>query len=272
MKIRLLDGRDFRAGETYPNVAIVNQAFARHYFGGQNPVGKSFEKVQGRTRRVRVAIVGLVGDARYSDMREPIRPTVYVPFRRFDEEGVMESPARGTFVVRTAGADPLPMAPLLRAAVRQARSEFYVSNIRTQDEVVRMHTVRERLLAMLSLFFAAVALLLAGIGLYGVLGYSVVQRRREIGIRLALGAQARQIVRSVTADTVSMLAIGATVGLGLGIASERYIGTLLYEVKTTDLTTLAAPVVTIAMTATIALLPPILRALRINPATIMRVD
>jgi predicted permease len=272
MKIPLVDGRDLRAGETYPNVAIVNQAFARHYFDGQNPVGKSFEKMQGRTRRVRVVIVGYVRDARYADMREPIRPTAYVPFRRFDGEGVLESPARGTFVVRTALADPRPLASMLRGVVPQARSEFRVSNIRTQEELVRMHTVRERLLAMLSLFFAVVALLLAGVGLYGLLDYSVVQRRREIGIRLALGAQPGHIALRLTAEVFSMLVVGATVGLGLGIASERWIGALLYEVKTTDLTILAAPVVTVIMAAVMASLPPVIRAVRIDPVAMIRAE
>jgi predicted permease len=272
MKIPLLDGRDFRAGETYPNVAIVNQAFARHYFEGQNPVGKSFEKMQGRTRRVTVGIVGYVRDARYRDMREPIRPTVYVPFRRFDHEGVLESPAQGTFVVRTAAADPLPLASMLRGAVRQARSEFRVSNVRTQEELVRMHTLRERLLAMLSLFFAVIALLLAGVGLYGVLAYSVVQRRREIGIRLALGAPPGHIALGLTAEVFSMLVLGATVGLGLGIASESYIGALLYQVTATDFTILAAPVVTVITAAIVASLPAVIRAVRIDPVAMLRGD
>ena len=272
MKISLLDGRDFRAAETYPNVAIVNQAFARHYFDGQNPVGKSFEKMQGRTRRVSVAIVGCVLDARYADMREPIRPTVYVPFRRFDEYGTLEAPARGTFIIRTAVSDPLQLASMLRHAVPQVRSEFRVSNIRTQEELVRMHTVRERLLAMLSLFFAVVALLLAGVGLYGVLSYSVVLSRREIGIRLALGAQPGQIARRVTAEVFSMLVVGATVGLGLGFASERYVGSLLYQVKITDLTILAAPVVTVVTAAVLASLPPVIRAVRIDPVAMIRAE
>jgi predicted permease len=273
MKIPLLDGRDFRAAETYPNVAIVNQAFARHYFDGQNPVGRSFEKMHGRTRRVKVAIIGHVADARYETMREPIRPTVYVPFRRImGGDGVLESPARGTFVVRTAAADPLPLASVVRHAVLQTRSEFYVSNVRTQEELVRMHTVRERLLALLSLFFAVVALLLAGIGLYGVLTYSVVQRQREIGIRLALGAQLGHIALRLTAEVFSMLVLGAMIGLALGIASERYIATLLYEVKTTDVRILAAPVITIITAAVIAALPPVVRALRIDPVAMIRTE
>jgi predicted permease len=271
MKIPLLDGRDFRAGENYPGVAIVNRAFARYYFDGQSPVGKSFEKIQGGRHRVRVAIVGYVPDARYADMREPVRPTVYVPFRRLIENGVLELPARGTFVVRTA-ADPLALASMLRGEVRQARSEFYVSNVRTQDELVRMHTVRERLLAVLSLFFAGVALLLSGIGLYGVLDYSVVRRRREIGIRLALGARPGHVVRRLTAEIFSMLLGGAAAGLGLGIASERYIRALLYQVTATDFTTVAAPTVTVIAAAVIASLPPVIRAVRTEPVSMIRTD
>jgi FtsX-like permease family len=272
MKIPLLDGRDFRAGESYPKVAIVNHAFARHYFDGENPVGRFFEKMHGRTRRVKVTIVGYVADAPYENMREPIRPTVYVPFRRFQENDALESPVQGTFVVRTVAADPLPLASMLRHAVTRARPEFYVSNIGTQEELVRMHTVRERLLAMLSLYFAVVALLLAGVGLYGVLNYSVVQRQREIGIRLALGAQVGHIARRLTAEVFLMLVLGAAVGLGFGIASERYIGTLLYQVKATDLTILTAPVVTILTAAVMASVPAVIRAMRIDPATIMRVE
>lgn len=272
MKIPLLDGRDFRAGETYPNVAIVNEAFARHYYGGRNPVGETFEKLQTRTRRVTVSIVGYVRDARYGDMREPIRPTVYVPFRRFDPDGTLESPARGAFLVRTAVADPLQLASMLRRAVPQARSEFRVSSIRTQEELVRRHTMRERLLAMLSLFFAVVALLLAAVGLYGVLDYSVVQRRREIGIRLALGARPGHVVRGVTAEVFSMLVLGAAAGLALGVASERYIETLLYQVKATDLTMLALPFVTILTAALLAALPPVLRAVHTDPSKMLRTE
>jgi predicted permease len=272
MQIPMLSGRDFRRGELHPGMAIVNEAFARRYFDGQDPVGRFFEITEGSNKRRKLSIVGYVRDARYRNMREPIRPTIYVPFHRLDDKGNVRLADWGTFLVRATSVDPLQFASILRNIVPQARSEFRVSNLRTQEELVRAQTLRERMLAMLSLFFAVVALLLAGVGLYGVLDYSVVQRRREIGIRLALGAQADQIVRRVTAEVFSMLALGAVAGLALGIASERYIETLLYQVKPTDLPMLALPVVTILTASLLAALPPVFRAVRVDPASMLRTE
>jgi ABC-type antimicrobial peptide transport system permease subunit len=178
----------------------------------------------------------------------------------------------GTFIVRTSGPDPLALASVLRQEVPKARSEFRVSNLRTQQELVLSHTVRERLLAILALFFAVVGLLLAGVGLYGVLDYSVLQRRREIGIRMAIGARAGDIARRVATDVLAMVLLGSLVGLALGMASLRYIETLLYEVKATDLTMVAVPAVTILTVAFLAALPPVIRAVRTNPVTIMRAE
>jgi len=166
----------------------------------------------------------------------------------------------------------MALASTLRQEVPRARSEFRVANIRTQAELVRAQTVRERLLAMLALFFASVALLLAGIGLYGVLDYSVLERRREIGIRLAIGAQAGDIARRVTADIFSMVLVGALVGLALGMTSARYIETLLYQVKATGLLTLALPSLTIVVAALLAALPGVIRATHIDPAQVLRAD
>jgi ABC-type antimicrobial peptide transport system permease subunit len=128
------------------------------------------------------------------------------------------------------------------------------------------------MLAMLALFFATVALLLAGIGLYGVLDYSVLQRRREIGIRMAIGAPAGEIVRRLTADVFGMVLFGAAVGLAFGMASVRYIEPLLYQVKATDLVMLVIPSFTILAAALLASLPAVIRAVRIDPATTLRAE
>jgi ABC-type antimicrobial peptide transport system permease subunit len=205
-------------------------------------------------------------------MRLPIRPTAYVPFHAIDPQGALQPMGRGTFVVRTSTANPLAMASILRQEIPRARPEFRVTNIRAQVEIDLAHHLRERLLAMLGLFFAGVALLLAGVGLYGVLDYSVLERRREIGIRMAIGAQAADIARRVTVDVFAMVLAGALVGLGLGMASARYIEALLFQVKATGLEMLALPSLTILAAALLAALPAVIRAVRIGPAAMLRAD
>ena len=270
MKIPLVDGRDFRASDTNPGAAIVSETFARQFFNGENPVGKSFDRAGDGGDRSRFQIVGLVRDARYRDARGPMLPVAYVPFQAIDEKGGFSAIRRATFIVRTYGSNPLAVASTLRREVPRARPEFRVSNIRTQLEINQSHTVRERLLAMLALFFAAVALLLAGIGLYGVLDYSVLQRRREIGIRMAIGAPAADIARRVVTDIFSMVLLGALAGLTLGMASVRYFESLLYQVKPTAPSMLALPAFTILAVALLAALPAVVRAVRIDPATTLR--
>lgn len=265
MKIPLIDGRDFRPGDTSPGVALVDQAFAKEYFHGEDPVGKSFEK----TSASRFEIIGLVRDARYRNMREPITPTAYVPLRL---AAAKEALSEATFLVRTSTPNPLAIAPILRREVARAHRDFRVSNVQTQVEIDRAQTVRERLLAMLASFFAMVALLLAGVGLYGVLDYSVLQRKREIGIRMAIGARAGDVAWRVTADVLGMVLIGAFVGVIAGIASGKYIAALLYEVKTTDASIVAIPAIATSILAVLAALPAVIRAVRIDPAVTLRVE
>jgi predicted lysophospholipase L1 biosynthesis ABC-type transport system permease subunit len=271
MKIPFLGGRDFRAGDAYPSVAIVNQAFAKQYFDGEDPIGKWFETVGPGDARYRSQVVGFVGDARSrDDVRRPIRPTAYVPFQAIDAKGALLLNGRGTFVVRTSTANPLALASILRREVPRARSEFRVTNIRTQTEIDQAHTVRERLLAMLGVFFAGVALLLAGVGLYGVLDYTVALRRKEIGIRMAIGAQAGGIAQLVAKDVLAMVATGALAGVVLGLASARYIESLFFQVKATDPAMLAIPSLTIVAAALLAALPAVIHAVRIDPVTMLR--
>src|SRR5207237_9959310 len=133
---------------------------------------------------------------------------------------------RGTLMVRTAASRPLALASALRREVSRAQPGFRVTSVQAQQGLIDAQTIRERLLAMLAMFFAAVALLLAGVGLYGVLDYSVLQRKREIAIRMAIGAQAGDIARRVTLDVFAMVVAGALAGLALGMASVRYIESL----------------------------------------------
>ena len=268
MKIPLIDGRDFRPGDVSPGSAIVNETFVKEFFNGKNPIGQSFAK----SGELPCKVVGVVRDAPYRNVHEPILPAVFVPIRRIDEHGVVQPLSGATFIVRTSTANPMALASILRREVPRARPEFRVSNIRTQAELVRAQTLRERLLAMLGVFFAGVALLLAAIGLFGVLDYSVLQRRREIGIRMAIGAQAGDIARRVTVDAFSMVLVGALAGLALGMASTRYIESLLYQVKPTEFGVLALPSLTILGAALLAALPAVIRAVRIDPARILRTD
>jgi putative ABC transport system permease protein len=267
MKIPLAQGRDFRAPDGNSSAAIVNQTFAKRYFHGENPVGRNFDEVPDDGPRIRRQIVGLIHDARYSGMREPIPPVAYLPFH--SDKTTRRS---GVFIVRTSGRNPLAPASVLRKEVARAQPEFRVSNILSQVEINQSLTVRERLLATLGIFFAAVALLLAGVGLYGVLDYSVLQSRREIGIRMAIGARAGDIARRITSEIFAMVLAGAVLGLALGMASARYIESLLYQVKAGDLSMLALPSMTILGAALLAAIPAVIRAIRIDPVTSLRAE
>ena len=272
MRIPLVSGRDLRESDTYPNAVIVNETFARKFLNDVNVVGRSVEKASDDGSRERMQIVGVMRDADYRGVREPMLPVVFVPFHHMGATGEMRTVSEETFIVRTASANPLALAATLRQEVSKVHSEFHVSNVRTQLELNQAQTVRERLLATLAFFFGAVALLLAGVGLYGVLNYSVQQREREIGIRMALGVQVDDVARRVMAGITVAVAIGAVAGLALGLASVRYIESLLYQVKATDAGVLAIPCLTILLAVVIAAVPAVLRAMRIDPVAMLRVE
>lgn len=264
MKIPLLQGRDLRPGDTLPGAALVNEQFARQYFGSASAVGKSFEVVDRQGARARYQVVGVVAGARYKDMREPVQPTAYFPF------GAKYS--RATLIVRTAAPRPLSMTSALRREVSHANAAFRVSNAGTQAALVERNTVRERLLAMLALFFGAVALSLAGVGLYGVLDYSVLQRRRELGIRIAIGAQPGAIAGNVVGNVFATVLAGSVAGICLGFASVRWIASLLFEAAPTDPGILALPLLAIFGVAVLAALPAVIRAVRIDPVSMLRME
>ncbi len=266
MKIPLVSGRDFLPQDTSPGEAIVNETFVKTYFPGQNPIGRTFERGANQPLN---KIVGVTPDVPDHDLREPSRPMFYVPLDEIEAPG----PVRfATFVVHIDAQNPLALANTLRQLIAERHNGLRVSNVTTQLDLIRDQTIRERLLSTLAGFFAAVALLLAGIGLYAVLNYSVLQRRREIGIRMAIGSTRAGIVRVLTLDAFLMIGLGAVAGIALGFGAARYVESLFYQVKATDADMLALPAVAILVTALVATLPAVLRALRTDPTEILRAE
>ena len=269
MKIPLVSGRDFRPEDTSPGVAIVNETFAKTFFPGQDPIGRTFERSANQPLN---KIVAVTPDVPYDDLREPSRAVFYVPFAEIDDKSAPSVVDFATFAIHADAQNPLALAASLRHLIAQRHNGLRVSNITTQLDLFRDQTIRERLLAMLAAFFAAVALLLAGIGLYAVLNYSVLQRRREIGIRMAIGSTRAGIVRIVTLNIFPMIALGGCAGVALGFGAARYVESLFYQVKATDADIIALPTCAILLTALVATLPAVLRAVGTDPTEILRTE
>ena len=216
----LLDGRDVseRDGPSSPRVALVNQAFARKFLNGANPVGHTIHLTR-EPASPAIEIVGLLADAVYRDVREPTLPTAYVPLSQSSEqahEAQPDAPAVVTLSVRAASARPGLLTKSVAGAIGEINSTLALT-FQTLDSQLGDTLMRERLLAILSTSFGALALLMAAVGLYGVTSYAVNLRRTEIGIRMALGATRGSVIRLVLAR-VSML-IGAGIVVGLAIAA-----------------------------------------------------
>ncbi len=272
MKIPLVSGRDFRPADTAPGAAIVNQSFVRTYFAGAtdpnfDPIGRTFS---GGPHQPVNKIVGVTTDVPDHDLREPNGPMFYLPFNPVDDKAAPTALSFATFIVHTNAQNPLTLANALRQTVALRHNGLRVSNVTTQLDLVRDQTVRERLIAMLAAFFAAVALLLAGIGLYAVLNYSVVQRRREIGIRMAIGSTRAGIVRLVALDVFLMIVAGGCFGAVLGFGAARYVASLFYQVRPTDADILGQTAGAILLTGLVATMPAVVRALRTDPTEILR--
>jgi len=265
LRTALLAGRDLAAGDrrgTTP-VAVVNERFAREVFGGANPVGQQFETdVLARGKMVRGQvheIVGLVRDARYRELRAEAPATVYFALAQ------AEPPIDGlVFSVRGAGATAAARAVLRRTA------PAWRYRLGSYPERVRDAVVRERLLAELSTVFGGLALLLAGIGLYGVLSYSVSCRRGEIGVRMALGARPADIGRWVLRQSVWTVAGGAAAGVALAAWLARFATKMLYGVPPADPAVLASGVGVLLACAAVAAWAPARRAARLDPMRALR--
>ena len=260
--IRLIAGRTFDASDRDPSRAtiIVNRKFAREQYGTEaNAVGRevnaTFEMVSGRPPRT---IVGVVDDVKQISLDGEANPQVYVPVGQFGYPSL-------TFLVRASGGNPTAAATLVRKAVREVNPSATINDVRTMESVVSVSLARQRFQMTLIGTFAVLALVLATVGLYGVLALIVGQRRREIGVRLALGATPRAVVRMLLGEGARVAAVGVVLGLAGALALTRVLQSLLYGISSTDAATFAAAAVFVAAVALVATWMPARRAARVDP-------
>lgn len=257
---RVFDRRDIAS--EHANAIVVNEAFVRRYFGDRPAVGRTLDTRFGDMDDPGVhEIVGVVADTRY-DLRKPAAPMIYIPLRLR---------STGTIHVRGTG-DDTALVSRIREEIRGGSAVFRVTSIRPQSEAIGQTLLRERLLALLSGYFASIGLVLVAVGLYGILSYSVHQRTREIGIRVALGARQLGVIRLVLAQTGTMGAIGAVCGLAGGLYVSRFVEALLFEVTPRDFWSLALPLALLVLAAVLAAMRPAVRAARVDPVIALRYE
>lgn len=265
MKIRLIAGRDFSERDTdkAPPVMIINQSLARNYFSGEDPIGKhialTYNFASGTPTR---EIVGVVGDVKYGGLGTASAPEVYLP-----EAQIMTGTM--SVVVRTM-VDPDSLIPELRASVRSLDKQVPLRDVKTLDEYVSDSVATPRFDTLLLTIFAVVALVLTAVGLYGVVSYSVAQRRREIGIRVALGAQRHDISRMVIKQGIVLGVIGVAAGLAGAFTLKRVMSSWLYGLTSNDVVVLIGVALLLVAIAFCASYVPALRASRVDPIIALR--
>jgi predicted permease len=264
MSTPILAGRDIAPADSLnaPKIALVNEAFAKKYLKGQDPLGKIFSHDSARLASP-TQIIGLVADAKYNSLREPVPPTMYVAW---DQTDTIASVARVS--VRVNGAANAFRNTVLQA-IQNVNKEVVV-DFKTFEEDVRAAVIQERLIASLSAFFGGLALLLAAIGLYGVMSYSVARRRHEIGIRMALGAEPGSVMRLVLLNVALVTLAGLVLGAAVSMGTGRFVDTLLFGLVASDTTMIVVAAITLAAAAIVAGYLPARRAARVDPMSALR--
>jgi predicted permease len=259
VRIPIVAGRSFGTAddETAPAVALVNESFVRMRMAGRNPLGGT---VTMGTRTME--IVGVAGDSRYYSVREAPEPTLYVPFLQIER-------GQAGFMLRTS-ADPLALVDQVREVTRRIDSTLSMFEVTTQRAAAASTLGEERLLATMTTAFAALALFLAAIGVYGVMTYAASRRTSEIGLRLALGAKERSILWLISRSTVALVLAGTAIGLGGSFVGSRYFDRLLYGFSTTDPRSALLSVTVIAFAAFVAAYVPAHRARRMSALDALR--
>jgi predicted permease len=265
--IPLIAGREFSESDraVTPKVAIVNQAFVRHFIGNRNPIGVGVYRGGGNNVKLDTIIVGIVKDAKYSSMKEAPPPVYYTPYTQTQRQRA------NYFYVRTVN-DPLQAAGAIRAAVAAIDPNLPVVNMRTMQAQIDVNVANERLLSILTGTFAALATLLAAIGLYGVLAFNVARRTREIGIRMALGAGASQVRRLIVREVAVMIGVGVAAGLASALAAGKLIESVLFGTKPSDPWVYTSAAAILCLIALAAAYVPARRATGVDPMIALRCE
>jgi predicted permease len=263
--IKLLAGREFSTADDAgrAEVAIVNESFAKKFGLGRDAVGKRMTRSD--TGALDTEIIGLVQDAKYSDVKDTIPPQFFMPYRQEGNIG------RINFYVKTAG-DPLQLLRAIPPVIKRLDANLPVEELKTMPQVVKDNVFLDRMISILSVSFAFVATILAAIGLYGVLAYSVAQRTREIGVRMALGASGRTVRGMVLRQVAIMTVIGGVIGLAGALALGRGAKSLLYELQSHDPWVMVAASVLLAIVALGAGYLPALKASKVDPMQALRYE
>jgi len=258
--VPLLRGRQFTEDEMkpQPEAAIVNNAFAKKFFPEEDPLGKNVLLQGDKFPRGPLVVVGVVGDVKQFGLHTEPRPEIYLPTRRHSM----------TLIVRTSG-NPAQLAAAVRETIQSLDNRAAIS-MRKMEDVVSRSTWSRRNLALQMGVLGAAALLLAAMGIYGVISYLVAQRTREMGIRLALGAQRRDLLKLVLGQGLTLTMIGVAAGLALALALTRFLSSLLFGVGAADPITFAAIALLLAVVALAASLWPARRATKVDPITALR--
>jgi len=290
MGIPLLQGRDFGPQELQPQgglpadqptanqtpqpsptpsaplAAVINQTMARYFFSNENPLGRRFRLRNGPLQGIPIEVIGVIKDAKYYNLREQTPRTYYLSFfQRPREEQA------GTMLLRSF-ADLASATTAIQRAVREIDPQSQVVNLRTMNEVVDRSLMQERFVAQLGSFFSLFALLLAAIGLYGVMSYATARRTQEIGIRMALGACTADVIRLVLREAMPMVSVGVVIGLGAALAATRLVESMLFGLGPNDLLTIALAALLMLIVAALACWIPARRAAKVDPMTALRFE
>ena len=265
MRIPIVDGRNFLPtdSETAPKVAIVNKALVKQFFPGENPIGKTFYGEGGDDKKIVVEIVGVAADAAYDSLRNPPPATFYEPYRQQPEAGAM------TYQIRTH-ANVGGVVAGVREAIRSIDRDLPLIDVRTQNEQIEATMQEERIFATLTAGFGVLALILAGVGIYGLMSYNVARRTNEIGVRMALGAQRGVIGRMVMGETLKLVLIGVAIGLPTAWALARVVASQLFGLSAHDPVTLIGVTLLLFAAGALAAYIPSRRATHMDPMVALR--